>query len=152
MNRSKFYPYRLSKTKCQETTISQTSVDTRKFKPQPHQRKTLPTRMVCLQKKMDLVKTQEPTLLASPSPDIRERELTPRADQETFTTHQAKSLDTLPSSPTTTTSTATKVSSILWSKSSRLKCANISLTLENAHLCNSASSLTDQQSLDNQMT
>ena len=152
MNWSQINFYRLSRTKPQEMPMSKTSVDTRTLRPQPLLRKPTLTKMVCLQKKMDLVKPLAPTHLPSKSLDIRERVSTQRVDQETFTTHQVKSLDTWPSSPTTTTFMATTVNSTLWSKSSRLKCASITSSLENVLSNNSASSLTGHLNSDSQMT
>ena len=147
-----FIFYRLSTTKCQETTISKTSEATRTWRVLSLPRRTQMTRMALLPRRMAPARTPAPPAQASRSPDTRARASTPREDQETSTTHQARSSDTWPSSPTTTISTETKANSTPWSKSSRLRCASISSSLASAHSNNSASSPTDQQSWDSQMT
>lgn len=73
-------------------------------------------------------------------------------DQETSTILQVKFLDISLNRTTMTISTETRDSSTNSNKNIRLKCASISWMRETAHLCNSANSLTDQLSWDNQTT
>lgn len=88
----------------------------------------------------------------SQSPSIREKVLTPKEDQETSTTHQVRFWSIWPNNHTMITSTVTRVNSIHLSKSSKLKCANISLKVVNAHLNNIVNLLMAHLNWDNQMT
>lgn len=84
--------------------------------------------------------------------DIREKVLTPTEDQETSTTHQARFLEASLTSHTMTASTVIPAKCTLWSKSTRLNSASITLKMKNAHSTNSASSLTEVRNSDKPMT
>ena len=82
---------------------------------------------------------------------IKEKDLMQTEDQETSTTLLERFLEVLQTNRITIISTPTNKLFILWSKSIKPKCANISKILMNAHSNSSANLLMASRNLDNQM-
>ena len=146
------FSYRLSPTvRCHTTMISKTLEVTQKSQLKKSQacklqRKNRELKKMVSHQPSKVAHQDHSTLKVSQSPSIREKASIPRADQETSITHQVRSWSTWLNSHIMITSMETKDNSILLSKSSRLKCANISSTMENAHFNSIASLLTDHLS------